>query len=312
VAGHEPTPEPAKEERAPTCLPKNTAQSGVAHVELTGRRVTACFASDGTMGSEGGPNECLVVDLGAQKVVARKTWAAGSTEPPAPPTPEFELTTTEDSVKVCAPNDTNCKTVRVKHKPSSAGHGGEENRSLIASASPDGTRVFVFAPAAKVTYGDIYEMKTGTRIAHVKLNGLVSPEPFNDTSDIWSAELLDKSVIVRAYRCCGPGGATYALDPKLGKMQLLHTYDGDLTRVSGNVHLARDGKKHSLVDLDQLKVLGSFEAPGAGIDDPESAEARAATDSGSLVVAYGNPPGLLTIDVEKRSASSPFPLPLCP
>lgn len=328
-----PSPEPARDDepvttaKEPTgaperegCLPVTSAKAGVAHVELQGRRALACYSSEegSTRAGEGYP--CLRVDIDAKRALGAVTWTAEERSPEPERSAPFELSTTRDQIEVCASAVKTCSTIKVRHKPAAGGHGeANDDDSLVAAVNEDGSRVFVFASelrAAKnpglgrATFGDVYDVKTGKRLARVDLARALGETAFSDSSNVWRARFVDANVLVEDYSCCGPGGATALVDPERQRGRLLHGYDGEIGRVSGSVYFARDGKKLSLLDFGTLTELATFEAPGAPIGDPERAEALVALDDKTLVLAYASPPGLMLIDLVKKTAGT-LPLPLC-
>lgn len=320
--------EPAKNARrgspdtevGPGCLPATSAKAGVAHVELEGRRALACYLNEEGSARPGEAYPCVRVDLDAKQVLGVATWSAEERAPASEPTSGMELSTSRDSVEVCPKGSTSCSKIKVRHKPAAGGHGdARDDDSLIAAVNEDGSRVFVFASElraprnpgqGRATFGDLYEVKSGKRLAHVDLAAILGDGMFVDPSNIWRARFVGANVLVEDYSCCGPGGATAIVDPHGQKGRFLHGYDGDAGPASGTVYWVRDGKKLSLIDVGSLTQLAAFDAPGESIGDPERAEGLVALDGKTLVLAHAYPPGLVLIDLETKSAGT-LALSLC-
>lgn len=298
------------------CLPADTAEGAVAHVELHGREATACYLQADKNLSAGESTSCVVVDLDSHKVTSAKAWNVPDPKEHKAPS-AFELSTTKDSVKVCktgAAND--CKTLKVLHKPISAGKGGNQDDNVIAAVSADGSQVFVFAPERLKTnvtvWGDVYAVKTGKRVSHVKLSGLADATSFTDESNDWSARFRGKNLLLGDYVCCGPGGTTQLFDPDKKRAKMLHGYDGEILDLSGSMIATRDEKTLRFFDTEKFQELGTVTATGEGVGSPEQADARIALDGQTLLLAYTNPPGVIAIDTETKKPEPFVPLWLCP
>jgi hypothetical protein len=328
---HEPAATPPATEQAPSsvppvtlnprkdeakCLPADTAEGAVAHVELHGREATACYLQADKNPSAGESTSCVVVDLDSRKVTSAKAWSVPNAEEHEAPS-AFELSTTKNSVKVCktgAAND--CRTLKVLHKPISAGKGGNQDDNVIAAVSADGSHVFVFAPERLKTnvtvWGDVYAVRTGKRVSHVKLSGLADATSFIDESNDWSARFRGKNLLLGDYVCCGPGGTTQLFDPDKKRAKMLHGYDGEILDLSGRMIAARDEKTLRFFDTEKFQELGTVTATGEGVGSPEQADAMIALDGQTLLLAYTNPPGVVAIDTETKKPEPFVPLGLCP
>jgi hypothetical protein len=272
-----------------------------------GDHALACYADENA-----DSGTCAEIDQ-AGAVVATQKWhretGGGAGEAGA-----YTASATTDSAKVCKAggSTTDCTSVKIALKKNT------ERKDVVAAASDDGARLFVLAPEQKpnsdpkvttswTTYGDTYEVKTGKRLFHHRLNA------FTDMSNNWSARFDGKNLVLGDYVCCGPGGTSMLFDPEKGVVKRLHGYAGSYREVGGHVHAVLDDKKLTFVDFETMQDVGApLTLPGKSFDSPERTAARAIPVGAKIFVAYANPAGAWLLDGTTHARSSEVAIPVCP
>jgi hypothetical protein len=304
------------------CVPKGSATSPLAHVEVAGGLATVCISA----GAGAASHPCVQVDTKATKVGAAPMWAAPpSDERPPPATWSFK--TKDNELKVCKADDSQCFTIKPRYKSPKSTTDAWGNAGAPAALSADGTRLFVIDGETKkggdpgstadlVVFADTFDVKTGRRLAHVDITSTEKkPHVFFDQGDSWWVSWVGDSVRLTSHRCCGPDGAEELLDPKtgaslrLGDPAVLMPIDG------GTWLLAHEGesKQIKLVDAVAGKVIAELTIPAkAASDGPEQYMIDGKKlDAGHVFVTFANPPGVTVLDVAAKSLSTPLMLPMC-
>jgi len=319
---------------ATECLPASVAKGGVVHVEAKDGKLLACFldehvAEGSSYASAGQSHPCALVDLDTGAMSAAPAYKVA--EIVEPPKPEVSVETTTDSVKVC--KGTQCKTVKVATKPAPKAApkkatkptkgkkpvapivDAEAPRGLSAFADDQMTKVFVFVPdrakdGSFVLHGDIFDLASGKRTAHLPLNGVLDGI-FVDSTNEWSGQWIGSRLVLRDQVCCGPGAAIVLFDPAKGKMKLLHGYSGTLAQdPTSKTWLSIDGNVLSAVDMDAITVTPLVTPPGVPLD-PEATSATWLGVGGKIAFVHANPPGFAVVDPATKKAGPLRPLPLC-
>lgn len=348
VASAPPSPSPstvaAPTASAPTapkvCLPARAAGGNLIKVTAVGNRALACYLDQSltpdAYASPGQSHPCILVDPETGEVASADPYkipdgvAAGS--PPA-----AMVETTASTVKVCPGGDkAKCKTInipgqvaKVTKKPAPKKGKGkkaappeptpEAAPNIAAFADETGSKVFVFVrdKTKKGDFqlqGDLYDVATGKRLSRTLLTGDPGSTgflAFSDPSNEWSGRFLGDRLVLTDQVCCGPGAATWLLDPAKGKLVHLYGYGGGLGQdPTSKVWLAQHGKSVSVVDLTAMTVTPVATAPGEVLD-PESNSGDWLSVAGKVVFFYANAPGYLVVDPVAKKASAPHPLPLC-
>lgn len=300
---------------APGCLPPAAQHGALRHVGIEKDQARLCWAERVDDGDSEADAPCVSVDLTRGSAMTAPPWPIGSDSPTPKP---YVVSTTKDTVTICAQGGLGCASVAVLHRPVAAGNGGRlaTPDAVVAAASDDGTRAFVLAPelapgstTAKV-FGDTYEVKTGKRLFHSKVPTITDPK------NAWSAAYFGSAVVLGDYACCDPDGATILFDPEKGTAKRLHGRAGAHGSVDADTLWTIDVKKLSLVDIASQRVIaGPFTAPGNPFRDPDRANADAVLVGAGdrLLFAYANPPGYVLVDLAGASskASAPVALPVC-
>lgn len=290
------------------CIAASLVKGGdVVGLYAKGTHALACFAEENA-----DSGTCAEIDPATGAIVSTQKWhreAGGAGEADA-----FIATATTDAAKVCkAGSTTDCATVKLSMKKNG------ERKDVIAAANEDGTRLFVLAPEQKpngdpkmttswTTFGDLYEVKTGKRLAHQRIT-----TGFTDMSNTWSARFDGKNLVLGDYVCCGPGGTSMLFDPEKGVAKRLHGFNGSYHEVGGHVHAVLDDKKLGFVDFETMQDVGApLALPGKSFDSPERTPARVIPVAGKIVVAYASPAGAWILDGATRARSSELAMPACP
>ena len=290
------------------CIAASLVKGGdVVGLYAKGAHALACYAED-----QADIGTCAEIDPATGAIVATQKWhreGGGAGEADA-----FTATATLDAAKVCkAGSTTGCATVKLSMKKVG------ERKDVVAAASEDGARLFVFAPEQKpntdpklttsyTTFGDLYDVKTSKRIAHQRINNA-----FTDMSNTWSARFDGKNLVLGDYVCCGPGGTSMLFDPEKGVVKRLHGFNGSYHEVGGHVHAVLDDKKLTFVDFETMQDVGApLTLPGKSLDSVERTPARVIPVGGKIVVAYASPPGAWILDGATRARTSEVAIPACP
>lgn len=339
-----PTPSVSASASAPAapkvCLPARTGEGSLLRLVAVGNRALVCFLDQSLTpdpyASPGQSHPCLSVDPETGDVATAEPYKipdgvmAGS---PAAATVE----TTTSTVKVCPVGDkAKCKTLtipgqvtKVAKKPAPKKGKGKkaappveppsDDPKIAAFADPTGARVFVFVrdkdkKGAFQLQGDLYDVATGKRLSRTLLTTAVAGTEvpaFADPSNNWSGQFIGDRLVLTDTVCCGPGGASWLVDPAKGKLAYLHGYGGTLGQdPTSKVWLTLHGKSLSAVDLTAMTVTPIATAPG-NVLDPEATSAEWLSVGGKVVLFYGAAPGYVVVDPVARKASAPHPLPLC-
>lgn len=277
-----------------------------------GTHALACYAEENA-----DSGTCAEIDTATGAIVATQKWhrePAGGGEADA-----FTATATTDAAKVCkAGSTTDCTNVKLTMKKLG------QRKDVIAAASEDGARLFVLAPEQKpstdpslttswTTFGDLYEVKTGKRLAHQRITSPTNNNAFSDMSNTWSARFDGKNLVLGDYVCCGPGGTSMLFDPEKGVVKRLHGFNGSYHEVGGHVHAVLDDKKLGFVDFETMQDVGApLTLPGKSFDSPERTPARVIPVGGKIIVAYASPAGAWLLDGATRARTNELAIPACP
>jgi hypothetical protein len=230
---------------------------------------------------------------------------------------------------VCATDFSGCKVLRVRDAQyPSAGHGSEASDVLIASLSPDHTRVAVLVPQNPergIVHLDLFDIASQKRIArHTQPLFEQRPPVFQDISDLWTLRwLTPRFLLLSGHRCCGPDGSNLLLDLSqrsfefLGNPSLFKRVKEDLwLAVRADTKGFRGDPASTSLDLFRLD-LGRPRRPPLSLAIPPHPEPEAREIDGhpwkdpTWVFARTSPPELLWVNIDLMEVTHRLPLPLC-
>lgn len=304
-------PRPAAAPAPAACLPKAAGELGVAYARTDGAtEATVCFGSGDP--APGSINSCLRIDREG-KVTGARSWddamaafraSAATTTPPT-------VTVSGRDVSVCPAGRPTCVHVQI---PPVTFH---PNRPPHGAASASMKRLFLFVPepipgrgpTAFTWYGDTYDLKAGTRLAHLRLDTLLAtgaaPRPiFDNTLHVFSATWVgDGRVVLVDHIDVGPESIAVLVDPIDGKALQIGDETSELSVIDPTTVVTFQGTRLQVIDAPALRVTGSFTAPseiGAVIPWLDR-----------ILVVHAHPPGTLQIDPKTATAFTGPALPGC-
>jgi hypothetical protein len=324
----------------PACLPKDTAEGQLAHVDLRGGALVVCVEHAQDVGQPDGQKApCLQVDPRAGRFTSAPDWVVpnGSAADP-PSTDAFTVDATDTQLTVCKRGKRDCHTFRATLKKGERlgkpeGDESEEGRTRralgIAAVNTDGSKVFAIATerqkgadpdrtGSRLVHGDTYDVKSGKRLSRIELSKVPpgGSGMFADTSNTWTARYIGDRVRLSSRVCCGPAGAEALFDPvtgssiDLGDPQFFLPASGSLWLL-GNEDAG--GATIEVVDVVKGQVARKFVLPNKALEMPEQDALEVEKlDDGAFAVVFARPPGFAIVNATATSLSAPVELPLCP
>lgn len=276
------------------CIPR--IASTLVHVEYEGERGLACYAT-GAWSSEA---SCVEFDVATGVVTATR---ARKPTPPSPPEGKAVVTKTSDAISVCRRDTpTDCATIKVK--------------ALSAAANEEGTRLFALVveshPGAVIPwalFADVYETKTGKRLAHHKLTSTLG---FTSDENVYDVIAVGKNAVVRDYIADRTEGLSALLDAATGRYEPIYMGEGSFTKVRGNVWAAAGERRLAFWDVDAVRQIGPDIVAPDGKNPTEHRAAAIALGATNVLFAYSSPPGFMLVDLATKKPGAPHELAVCP
>lgn len=294
-------------EGSTACLTRDAADAGLLAAWLDGAQLKVCYRFKDKDFEGAFLLECVILDVAYQVLAVR---AEDPQVPQAEPLTGFTVRPGRGGVEICPPGPTACAVVKPGYLAARIGFLD----SHVAAVNRDGSRLLVAAPQMqgdRVTsvFIDVFSVATGRRESRVPLHR--PPDgPWRAWSSLWHIKWPGKVAVLAD---SAPGGAEYLLFPETGVTRFLHGYGGSLVAVPAleQTALNLNGKLVSIVSLSSGTLSASKRLPGADIDDPEEIDALAVIEGKTAHVAFGNPPGIVSLNLHSGLWGEPTTFDIC-